>query len=180
MFGVITFFLFSGCGDLEPELQDTRTVILKMDFNQRSSSRGDRGGGCTGDFRYSTAFKLGEMDSENLRNRSPDLQRVRGANADHRLHHRSAWSSEDPWTHRGTDLACATPDANRSRTLLKWLRWYELPILWSSLVSWSSRVRPLNAVRGSTRSAALFVDSQSHQKPWRYLPKRNGTENQTP
>ena len=90
MFGVITFFLFSGCGDLEPELQDTRTVILKMDFNQRSSSRGDRGGGCTGDFRYSAAFKLGEMDSENLRNRSPDLQRVRGANADHRLHHRSA------------------------------------------------------------------------------------------
>ena len=180
IFGVITFFLFSGCGDLEPELQDTRTVILKMDFNQRSFSRGDRGGGCTGDFRYSAAFKLGEMDSENLRNRSPDLQRVRGANADHRLHHRSAWSSEDPWTHRGTDLACATPDANRSRSLLQWLRRYELPIPWSSLVSRSSRVRPLNAVRGSACSAALFVVSQSHQKPWRYLPKRNGTKNQTP
>ena len=26
----------------------------------------------------------------------------------------------------------------------------------------------------------LGADSQSHQKPWRYLPKRNGTENQTP
>ena len=38
-FGVIPFFLFSGYGDLEPELQDTRTVFLKMDFNQRSSSR---------------------------------------------------------------------------------------------------------------------------------------------
>ena len=38
-FGVIPFFLFSGCGDLEPEMQDTRTVVLKMDFNQRSSSR---------------------------------------------------------------------------------------------------------------------------------------------
>ena len=89
MFGVITFFLFSGCGDLEPEMQDTRTVILKMDFNQRSSSRGDRGGGCTGDFRYSAAFKLGEMDSENLRNRSPDLlQQVWGTNADHCLQHR--------------------------------------------------------------------------------------------
>ena len=88
---VMPLFLVSGCGDLEPELQqDTRTVILKMDFNQRSSSRGDRGGGCTGDFRYSAAFKLGEMDSENLRNRSPDLKRVRGANADDRLHHRSA------------------------------------------------------------------------------------------
>ena len=32
-------FLFTGCGDLEPEMQDTRTVILKMDFDQRSSSR---------------------------------------------------------------------------------------------------------------------------------------------
>ncbi|SVB76345.1 uncharacterized protein METZ01_LOCUS229199, partial [marine metagenome] len=37
--GLIPFFLFSGCGDLEPEMQDTRTVVLKMDFNQRSSSR---------------------------------------------------------------------------------------------------------------------------------------------
>ena len=38
-FGVIPFLLFSGCGDLEPEMQDTRTVVLKMNFNQRSSSR---------------------------------------------------------------------------------------------------------------------------------------------
>ena len=36
---VIPLFLFTGCGDLEPEMQDTRTVILKMDFDQRSSSR---------------------------------------------------------------------------------------------------------------------------------------------
>ena len=36
---MIPFFLFSGCGDLEPEMQDTRTVVLKMNFNQRSSSR---------------------------------------------------------------------------------------------------------------------------------------------
>ena len=39
IFGVIPFFLFSGCGDLEPEMQDTRSVVLKMNFNQRSSSR---------------------------------------------------------------------------------------------------------------------------------------------
>ena len=71
---LMSLFLVTGCGDLEPEMQDTRTVILKMDFNQRSSFRGDRGGGCTRDFRYSGAFKLGEMDSENLQNRSPDLQ----------------------------------------------------------------------------------------------------------
>ena len=38
-FGLMSFFLFSGCGDLEPEMQDTRTVIMKMNFNQRSSSR---------------------------------------------------------------------------------------------------------------------------------------------
>ena len=38
-FLVIPLFIFTGCGDLEPEMQDTRTVILKMDFNQRSSSR---------------------------------------------------------------------------------------------------------------------------------------------
>ena len=39
IFGVIPFFLFSGCGDLEPEMQDTRSIVLKMNFNQRSSSR---------------------------------------------------------------------------------------------------------------------------------------------
>ncbi len=39
IFWLIPFFLFSGCGDLEPEMQDTRSVILKMDFNQRSTSR---------------------------------------------------------------------------------------------------------------------------------------------
>ena len=32
-------YFVTGCGDLEPEMQDTRTVILKMDFDQRSSSR---------------------------------------------------------------------------------------------------------------------------------------------
>ena len=36
---------------------------------------------------HSSIAIAGEMDSENLRNRSPDLHRVRGANADHRLHH---------------------------------------------------------------------------------------------
>jgi hypothetical protein len=32
-------YFVTGCGDLEPEMQDTRTVILKMDFDQRSSLR---------------------------------------------------------------------------------------------------------------------------------------------
>ena len=39
IFGLIPFFLISGCGDLEPEMLDTRSVVLKMNFNQRSSSR---------------------------------------------------------------------------------------------------------------------------------------------
>ena len=39
IYGVIPLFLFSGCGDLEPEMQDTRSVVMKMNFNQRSSSR---------------------------------------------------------------------------------------------------------------------------------------------
>ena len=39
IFGVILFSLLSGCGDLEPEMQDTRTVILNMDFHKKSSSR---------------------------------------------------------------------------------------------------------------------------------------------
>jgi len=39
IFEVIPFFLFSSCGDLEPEMQDKRSVVLKMNFNQRSSSR---------------------------------------------------------------------------------------------------------------------------------------------
>ena len=39
IFGVILFSLLSGCGDLEPDMQDTRTVILNMDFHGKSSSR---------------------------------------------------------------------------------------------------------------------------------------------
>ena len=36
---VIPLFLFTGCGDLEPDMQDTRTVILNMDYHGKSSSR---------------------------------------------------------------------------------------------------------------------------------------------
>ena len=35
----MSLFLFTGCGDLEPDMQDTRTVILNMDFHGKSSSR---------------------------------------------------------------------------------------------------------------------------------------------
>ena len=39
MMFVTPLLLFTGCGDLEPNMQDTRTVILKMDFHGKSSSR---------------------------------------------------------------------------------------------------------------------------------------------
>ena len=39
---LMTTYLVTGCGDLEPEMQDKRTVILNMDFDQRSSSRTSR------------------------------------------------------------------------------------------------------------------------------------------
>ena len=39
LLAVMPLFLVSGCGDLEPDMQDTRTVILNMDFHKKSSSR---------------------------------------------------------------------------------------------------------------------------------------------
>ena len=39
MLALLPLFLFTGCGDLEPEMQDTRTVILKMNLHEKSSSR---------------------------------------------------------------------------------------------------------------------------------------------
>ena len=39
LLALMPIYLVAGCGDLEPEMQETRTVILKMDFDQRSSSR---------------------------------------------------------------------------------------------------------------------------------------------
>ncbi len=42
LLALMPIYLVTGCGDLEPEMQDTRTVILKMGFDQRSSSRTSR------------------------------------------------------------------------------------------------------------------------------------------
>ena len=36
---LIPLLFFNGCGDLEPDMKDTRTVILNMDFNGKSSAR---------------------------------------------------------------------------------------------------------------------------------------------
>jgi len=43
VFVLMPLFLFKGCGDLEQDMQDTRTVILNMDFHGKSSSRGSSG-----------------------------------------------------------------------------------------------------------------------------------------
>ena len=39
MLALLPLFLLTGCGDLEPEMQDTRTVILKMNLHEKSSLR---------------------------------------------------------------------------------------------------------------------------------------------
>ena len=39
LFAVVPLLLLAGCGDLEPDMQDTRTVSLNMDFHGKSSSR---------------------------------------------------------------------------------------------------------------------------------------------
>ncbi|MEE1574412.1 MAG: hypothetical protein V1257_12550, partial [Candidatus Neomarinimicrobiota bacterium] len=36
---ILPLFLLGGCDDLEPDMQDTRTVSLNMDFHGKSSSR---------------------------------------------------------------------------------------------------------------------------------------------
>ncbi len=36
---LMPLFFFAGCGDLEPDMRDTQTVILNMDFHGKSSSR---------------------------------------------------------------------------------------------------------------------------------------------
>ena len=36
---LMPLLFLTGCGDLEPDMKDTRTVILNMDFHNRSSSR---------------------------------------------------------------------------------------------------------------------------------------------
>ena len=36
---LFTLLFFNGFGDIEPDMQDTRTVILNMEFNRKSSTR---------------------------------------------------------------------------------------------------------------------------------------------
>ncbi len=55
---LIPMFLFTGCGDLEPEMQDTRTVILNMDYNQKYSSRSSSSVSASDLIPYNTTLSL--------------------------------------------------------------------------------------------------------------------------
>ena len=63
---LIPLFLVTGCGDLEPEMQDTRTVILNMDFNQKSSSRSSSSVSASELSQYNTHLILALPSWENL------------------------------------------------------------------------------------------------------------------
>jgi len=69
---LIPLFLVTGCGDLEPEMQDTRTVILNMDFNQKSSSRSSSSVSASELSQYNThlilALPSGEVLTSNYKN----------------------------------------------------------------------------------------------------------------
>ena len=64
---LMQLFLFTGCGDLEPEMQDTRTVILKMDFDQRSSSRSSSKFSANDLNHYNTHLILAVSSTDDLR-----------------------------------------------------------------------------------------------------------------
>ncbi len=69
---LMPLFLLAGCGDLEPEMQDTRTVILNMDFHGKSSSRSSSSVSASELSQYNThlilALPLGEVLTSNYKN----------------------------------------------------------------------------------------------------------------
>ncbi len=69
---LMPLFLFTGCGDLEPDMQDTRTVILNMDFHGKSSSRNSSSVSASELSQYNThlilALPSGEVLTSNYKN----------------------------------------------------------------------------------------------------------------
>jgi len=69
---LMSLFLVTGCGDLEPEMQDTRTVILNIDFHGKSSSRSSSSVSATELSQYNThlilALPSGEVLTSNYKN----------------------------------------------------------------------------------------------------------------
>jgi len=67
---LMPLFLFAGCGDLEPDMQDTRTVILNMDFHGKSSSRSSSSVSASELSNYKTHLIMVLTSGENLSNNS--------------------------------------------------------------------------------------------------------------
>ena len=69
---LMPLFLFAGCGDLEPDMQDTQTVILNMDFHGKSSSRSSSSVSASELSQYNThlilALPSGEVLTSSYRN----------------------------------------------------------------------------------------------------------------
>ncbi len=69
---LMPIYLVTGCGDLEPEMQDTRTVILNMDFHGKSSSRSSSSVSANELSQYNThlilALPSGEVLTSSYRN----------------------------------------------------------------------------------------------------------------
>ena len=69
---LMPLLLLTGCGDLEPDMQDTRTVILNMDFHKRSSSRSSPSVSASELSQYNThlilALPSGEVLTSNYNN----------------------------------------------------------------------------------------------------------------
>ena len=63
---LMPIYLVTGCGDLEPEMQDTRTVILNMDFHGKSSLRSSSSVSATELSQYNTHLILALPSGEVL------------------------------------------------------------------------------------------------------------------
>ena len=63
---LMSLFLVTGCGDLEPEMQDTRTVILNMDFHGKSSSRSSSSVSASELSNYKTHLVMAQPSSEHF------------------------------------------------------------------------------------------------------------------
>ena len=63
---LMSLFLFAGCGDLEPDMQDMRTISLNMDFHKRSSSRSNSSVSASELSQYNTHLILALPSWENL------------------------------------------------------------------------------------------------------------------
>ena len=61
-----SLFLLAACGDLEPDMQDTRTVSLNMDFHGKSSSRSSSSLSTTELSQYDTHLILAVPSWEDL------------------------------------------------------------------------------------------------------------------